>query len=170
MRQSEGCACFFLARSEILGAVFARAQHRSSSATSLFLYLDLITNKLENPVLQRYVVGKGRIRRNAISDRTGYDCKLLIQNLVTHIEEKSVFAASLIMSSMNSSCAFSGTSLTLMVSGLLARATGVSGKLGKYIEIYSSRTFKCSLHKVLFHSLFPVQYHFPQRKQINLTT
>ena len=99
--------------------------------TSLLLYLDLITNKLEKPVSQKYVVGKGRIRRNAISDRTGYDCKLLIQKLVTDIEEKSVFAASLVMSSMNSYCAFSGTSSTLMVNGLLAMANGVSGKLGK---------------------------------------
>ena len=90
-------------------------------------------NKLEKPVSQRYVVGKGRIRRNAISDRTGYDCKLLIKNLVTDIEEKSVFAASLVMSSMNSSCAFSGTSSSLMVNGLLARTNGVSGKLGKYL-------------------------------------
>ena len=104
-----------------------------------------MTNKLEKPVSQRYVVGKGRIRRNAISDRTGYDCKLLIQNLVTDIEEKSVFAASLVMSSMNFSCAFSGTSSTLMVNGLLARANGVSSKLGKYLEISSSRIFKCSL-------------------------
>ena len=39
--QWEGCACFFLARSEILGAVFTRAQRRqrrSSSAASLLLY------------------------------------------------------------------------------------------------------------------------------------
>ena len=49
------------------------------------------------------------------------------------------------MSSMNSSCAFSGTSSTLMVNGLLARANGVSGKLGKYLEISSSRIFRCSL-------------------------
>ena len=118
---------------KILGAVFARAQRRSFSATSLLLYLDLITNKPEKPVSQRYVVGKGRIRRNAISDRTGYDCKFLIQNLVTDIEEKSVFAASLVMISMNSSCAFSTTSSSLMVNGLLARANGVSGKLGKYL-------------------------------------
>ena len=69
-----------------------------------------------------------------ISDRTGYDCKLLNQNLITDIEEKSVFVASLVMSSMNSSCAFSGTSSTLMVNGLLARANGVSGKLGKYLK------------------------------------
>ena len=52
-----------------LGAVFARAQRRSFSATSLLLSLDLITNKLEKSVSQRYVVGKGRIRRNAISSR-----------------------------------------------------------------------------------------------------
>ena len=96
-----------------------------------------MTNKLEKPVSQRYVVGKGRIRLNAISVRTGYDCKHLIQNLVTDIEEKSVFAASLVMSSINSSCAFSGTSAALMVNGLLARANGVSGKLGKYLEISS---------------------------------
>ena len=57
----------------------------------MLMCLDLTTNKLEKPASQRYVVGKGRIRRNAISDRTGYDCKLLIQNVVTDIEEKLFF-------------------------------------------------------------------------------
>lgn len=71
-------SCFFLTRSEIPGAVFARAQRRSSS-TSLSLYLDLKTNRLENPVSQRYAVGNGRMH-NTVSERTGYDCKHLIQN------------------------------------------------------------------------------------------
>ena len=43
------------------------------------------------------------------------------------------------------------------------------GKLGNYLEI-SSRIFKCSLTKSMFSSLFLVQYHFPQRKQINSRT
>ena len=67
--QCEGWGCFFLTRSEIFGIVFTRAQRRSSSATSLLLYLDLIINKLENPVWQRYVVGNGRRRRNTVSDK-----------------------------------------------------------------------------------------------------
>ena len=63
-------------------------------------------------------------RRNTISDKTGYDCKQLIQNLVTDIEQ-TFFAASLVMSSMNSSCTVPGTSSTLMVNELLANANGV---------------------------------------------
>lgn len=96
---------------------------QGSSSTSLPPYLDLITNKLENPVSQRYVVGNGR-RRNTVSDRTGYDCKHLIQNRVTDIVEKSVLAALLLVSSVNSSCAVSGTFSTLTVNGLLASANG----------------------------------------------
>ncbi|KAM5198435.1 ras-related protein Rab-26 isoform 4-T4 [Hipposideros larvatus] len=138
-----------IAKSEILGAVFARAQRRSSSTTSLLLYLDLITNKLENPVSQRYVVGNGRRRRNTVSDRTGYDCKHLIQNFVTGIVEKSVLAASLLISSMNSSCAVSETSSTLTVNGLLASANGVSGKFGKYNEISSASLRKCSFTEII---------------------
>ena len=35
--QWKGCTCCILARSEIFGAVFARAQCKSSSATNLLL-------------------------------------------------------------------------------------------------------------------------------------
>lgn len=87
-----------------------------------------------------------------------------------HWRKVSNLFASLVMSSMNSSCAFSGTFSTSMVNGLLARVNGVSGKLGKYLEIPLQEFLSVLWQKVLFYSLFPVQCHFPQRKLINSGT
>ena len=69
---------------------------------------------------------EGRSRRNTISGRTGYDCKQMIQHLVTDPGEKLFCAAWLVMSSTNSFCAVSETFSTLMVNGRLASANGVT--------------------------------------------
>jgi len=79
-----------------------------------------------------FAVGNGRGRSITVSDRTGYDSKHLIQNFVTDVVEKSVLAASLLISLMNHSCAVSGTSSNLSMNGLLVSAIGVPGRLEYY--------------------------------------
>lgn len=148
--QRKGWDCYFLTRSEIPGAVFARAQRRSSSTTSLSLYLDLKTNRLENPISQRYVVGNGR-RHNTVSDRTGYYCKHLIQNWHCREINSCWITANKLREVL---CAVSETSSTLTVNALLASTNGVSGKLGKYDQISSASMCKYFFHRNYHHSPF----------------
>lgn len=145
----------FLTRSEIPGAVFARAQRRSSS-TSLSLYLDLKTNRLENPVSQRYVVGNGRMH-NTVSDRTGYDCRSRID-----IVEKSILA---VISSEKSSCAVSETSSTLTVNGLLASTNRLSGRFGKYDQISSASMCKYFFTEIIIIILLSGLILCPTKKE-----
>ena len=107
-------------------------------------------------------------RRNTISDKIGYDFKHFLSDKV----EKSCFyvSMSLVVSSMNSSCAFSRTSSISTVNGLLASANGMSGNLGKYLEIYSSRICKCCLIEHILFFVSSSSYHFPRTRPVSSTS
>ena len=77
---------------------------------------------------------------------------------------KSFLATSLLMSSMNSSCAVSGTSSTLTVNGLLASANGVSGRFGKCDKISSEGMRKCSFTEIIIVILFSGSMPFSSKK------